>query len=103
MPTEIRLITFVASEVIEALAAFCAATKRPLPPDGAKNLIVPNGEQTNYLIEPNGEGPAIRFYESEVAAALLAYCKKKNIPVARRSAKGLEAKGDAVVLRLTMD
>lgn len=103
MPTEIRLITFAASEVIEALAAFCAATKRPLPTEGAKRLILPNGEQTKYLIEPNGEGPAVPFYESEVAAALLAYCKKKHIPVARRATKVLEAKGDAVILKLIIE
>lgn len=102
MPAETRLITFTEAEVVEALLAFCEATSRPMPADGATCLIVRNGADTKFALASPKDGPKTSFYESEVAAALLAYCKKKHIPIARRSAKSLEVMQDAVALRLTL-
>lgn len=103
MPVETRLITFTAPEVFEALMLFCETTGRPLPNGGIKRLIPPDGADGKITIEPEADAAKISFYENEVAAALLAYCKKKQIPVARRSAKSLEFKPDTVSLRLSID
>lgn len=102
MPVETRLITFTAPEVLEALVAFCETTGRPLPSGRIKQLILPGGADSKIAIEPEGEAPKITFYESEAAAALLSYCKKKRIPIARRSDKSLEFKQGVITLRLTI-
>ena len=100
MPAETGPITFTGPEVLEALAACCEATGRALPNGGTKGLTLLDGADSKIAIEPEGEAPKITFYESEAAAALLAYCRKKRIPIARRSTKPLECKQGAVTLRL---
>lgn len=103
MPVETRLITFTGPEVIEALVDFCEANGRTLRKGGIKRLILPDGADGNIGIKLEGDAPRITFYGNEAAAALLAYCKKKHIPVARRSDKSIEFKQGVVTLRLTIN
>ena len=102
MPIETRTIEFSGPEVIEALVDFCRANKRPVPSGKIQPLIVVGRRENKVAFEGNGRPSRVHFYEAELAAALLTYCKKKRIPVARGAAKSLRFTPDTVTLRLTM-
>jgi hypothetical protein len=102
LPIETRTIEFSGPEVIEALVDFCRANKRPVPSGKIQPLIVVGRRENKVAFEGGGRPSRVHFYEAELAAALLTYCKKKRIPVARGAAKSLRFTPDTVTLRLTM-
>ncbi len=102
MPIETRTIEFSGPEVIEALVDFCRAHKRPVPTGKIRPLIAVGRRENKVAFEGGGKPSRVTFYETELASALLAYCKKKRIPVARGAAKSLRFTPDTVTLRLTM-
>ena len=59
-----------------------------------------------YKIEvtmtPNGSAPPIHFGENEIAVALIVFCNKKGIPIARRALKSLQVVQDSVSLHLAI-
>jgi len=102
MPTESRILTFSNAEAIDALLEYCAATKRELPKAGIQRLVFSNDAEIRVSAEFEGDAPPIRFYENEVAVALIMLCNKRGIPVARRAIKSLHIAQDSVALHLSM-
>ncbi len=102
MPSESRIISFSNAEAIDALAAYCATTKRELPKGGINRLVFSNDCEVKVTAEFSGGAPAISFFQSEIAAALILHCNKKGIPVARRAIKSLQVTQDAVSLHLAL-
>ncbi len=102
MPNETRTISFSNNEAMGALTEYCASTKRELPRGGIKRLSFSNDTEIKVTAEFDGGSPAIRFYEHEVAVALIMLCTKKSIPVPKRAAKSLQVGHDTIDLLLTL-
>jgi hypothetical protein len=102
MPNESRVINFSNSEATDALVEYCVSTKRELPKGGIERLGFSNDAEIKVTAEFKGGAPAMSFYQNEVAAALIQYCGKKGIPVARRAVKSLLVAQDTVALHITL-
>jgi hypothetical protein len=102
MPDESRVVTFSNVEVIEAIVAYCEKADRPLPPGGIKGLTFSNDKEVKVTAQPHGQAPPISLYEHEIAVALILFCNRKGIPVARRAIKSLHVEQDTVSLRLVI-
>ena len=102
MPTEIRTITFANAEIKEALARYCVKTGRANNPSAMSELALSNDGELSATFRPARGTSAITFKESEIAAAVLLYCRERGIPIARRATKSLQLAKDTVLLQLTM-
>lgn len=102
MPTETRVVSFSNAEAIIALVDYCEKINRELPPTGIKRLAFSNDTEIKVTAEFDGGAPPIRFYENEVAVALILFCNKKGIPVARRAIKSLQVGQDTIALHLAI-
>jgi hypothetical protein len=102
MPNETRTISFSNAEAMSALTEYCASTKRELPKGGIKRVSFSNDDEIKVIVEFDGGAPPIRFYENEVAVALIMLCNKKSIPVPNRAIKSLQVTQDTVSLHFTM-
>lgn len=102
MPNETRTLSFSNGEAMGALMEYCASTKRELPKGGIKRLTFSNDEEIKVTAEFDGGAPPIRFYEHEVAVALIMLCNKKGIPIPKRAAKSLHVTQDSIALHLSM-
>jgi len=102
MATESRVVTFTNTEVIEALLEFCAQSNRPAPEGGVRQITFSNDRQVKLMLEPEKGDAPLSFYEHEVAAALILFCRKTGIPIPRRAAKSLQVAPDSVALHLTI-
>lgn len=104
MSVESRRIIFAGPELLEALADFCVKAERRLPDSKVKQIQYERDGAVGVVLEFEDEGlPHATFYKNEVAAALIMYCNKRGIPVARRAKKSLEVTRDAVALHLVID
>jgi hypothetical protein len=102
MPIEARTITFTNREVMKALIGFCGATDRKLATQETEGLSFSNDSEVKITLEFATDAPAMTFMANEVAVALILYCNKKSIPVARRSIRSLQVTQDSVALHLTI-
>jgi hypothetical protein len=102
MPDESRVVSFSNAEVIEAIVAYCEKADRPVPPGGIKGLTFSNDKEVKLTVQPHGQAPPFNFFEHEIAAALILYCNKKGIPVARRAIKSLNVAQDTISLHLVI-
>jgi hypothetical protein len=102
MPYETRTISFSNAEAITALTDYCASTKRELPRGGITRLGFSNDTEIKVTAEFDGGASPIRFYENEVAVALIMLCNKKSIPVPRRATKSLQVSNDTIALLLSL-
>src|SRR5579864_5980706 len=102
MPNESRVISFSNAEAIDALIDYCVAAKRDMPAGGIKRLVFSNDTEIKVTADFNGGAPSISFFQNEVAAALIYYCNKKGIPVARRAVKSLQVAQDTIALHLAL-
>ena len=102
MPNETRSLSFSNNEAMGALTEYCASTKRELPKGGIKRLSFSNDSEIKVTAEFDGGAPAIRFYEHEVAVALIMLCTKKGIPIPKRGAKSLQIGHDTIELLLSL-
>ncbi len=102
MPTETRVVTFSNAEAIDALVDYCGKINRELPQTGIKRLTFSNDSEIKVTLEFDAGAPAIRFYENEIAVALILFCNKKGIPVARRAIKSLQVGQDTIALHLAI-
>ncbi|HXP74980.1 MAG TPA: hypothetical protein VN823_12620 [Stellaceae bacterium] len=102
MPTETRVVSFSNAEVIDSLVDYCEKTNRELPQSGIKRLAFSNDSEIKVTAEFDGGAPPMRFYENEVAVALILFCNKKGIPVARRAIKSLQIGQDTISLHLAI-
>jgi hypothetical protein len=97
MPTESRSLQFSSDEVRVAMRDYCHQTGRLLPDHGT---IMVEKKEISVPTDPNLPVEAVEFSESEVAAALMMFCIKENIPIARRATKSLQITKESVSLRL---
>lgn len=102
MPNESRVISFSNGEAMDALVQYCTATKRELPSGGIKRLVFSNDSEIKVTAEFNAGVPSISFFQNEMAAALILYCNRVGIPVARRALKSLNVTQDSISLQLEL-
>jgi len=102
MPTEIRILGFTKNEVFEALRDFCSNTGRRLPAGGADGLELTQDTEIRITLNSPGSESAMNFTENEVGAALVMFCIRKRIPIARRATKSLELADQTLSLHLRM-
>ncbi len=102
MPNETRTLSFSNAEAMGALIDYCASIKRELPKGGIKRLTFSNDEEIKVTAEFDGGAAPLRFYENEVAVALILHCNKKGIPIPKRATKSLQVSQDTIELLLSM-
>jgi hypothetical protein len=100
MPTETRVLGFSKNEVFEALRDYYIRTGRRLPPDGADRLTLKQDTGVQIALSSPGDELATNFTENEVGAALVMFCIRKRIPIAKRAVKSLEVAGQILSLHL---
>jgi hypothetical protein len=100
MPTETRVLGFNKNELFEALRDYYISTGRRLPPDSADRLTLKQDGEVQIALESHGDGLATNFTENEVGAALVMFCIRKRIPIAKRAIKSLEVAGQTLFLHL---
>ncbi len=103
MPTETRVLGFNKNGLFEALRHYYISTGRRLPPDGAERLTLKQNSGVQVALNSSGDGLATNFTENEVGAALLMFCIRKRIPIAKRAIKSLEVTGEAISLHLKLE
>ncbi|MGA9545723.1 MAG: hypothetical protein WBQ85_19265 [Candidatus Sulfotelmatobacter sp.] len=103
MPTETRVLGFNKNELFEALRDYYISTGRRLPPDSAERLTLKQDSGVQVVLNSPGDGLATNFTENEVGAALVMFCIRKRIPIAKRATKSLEVAGEAISLHLKME
>jgi hypothetical protein len=89
--SEYRIIFFRESEMVQAIGAFVRVQKTPLPVGSIARMVFDAGDCSMTLhLEPDAGGKVERvFKQSEVAAALIGYCKYARIPLPRSGKKEL--------------
>jgi len=102
MPTEARTLGFSKNELFEALRDYCATTGRRLPAEAAERLVVTQDTEIRVALNSPGDESAINFTENEVGAALVMFCIRKRIPIAKRATKSLEIVDQTLSLHLRM-
>ncbi len=116
MPTEIRHILFTSGEVVEAAALFSQQRGQPLPSGTvteAAPLETVAGDAIGFRISveldrPEGKEKDTRvrsfeFVGADLAAILIMYCKRRNIPMPMKGAKSLQRFGSKIGLIVSMN
>lgn len=95
MPSDIRHIVFLPSELLAAVSRFRARSGRPLPQGATVRAAAP-GVRVEVVA---GAGPADMVLEGdEVAAALILYCIDYGIPLPQESSKFVQRFGSQIGL-----
>ncbi|HVO01021.1 MAG TPA: hypothetical protein VMT54_02410 [Candidatus Cybelea sp.] len=101
MPSETRRITFSSDELIQALIRLRRDARKPLPQSRIRGIKVENGEAgvPHVSIALDIEGESIELSPTEVAVALIKFCRQKKIPLPRRAEKSLAVdRGDIALV-----
>lgn len=104
MPKEIRFIKFTLNEVIEALKELSHKGKFDLPKSSvrfAKDII----QAENHFIEFtfNGCDAPVKIANSFVAASLIRFCQRFQIPIPKNEEKSIAVIEGAVILKIGSD
>lgn len=102
MATETRLINFTNAEVKEALNDLCQLKGQNFP-EGEVSLLFFNEGEMGVSISSGALDRLMSFDQHEIAAAIIRFCRKKKIPVPRRSHKSLQITQNTVTLQLTLE
>ncbi|MDE1148281.1 MAG: hypothetical protein PW843_16950 [Azospirillaceae bacterium] len=98
---EMRAISFTERELMTAIVEFAGRLNRKLPPGTVKDPIVVEGPPVtiNLPIEDDyGQVHEVPFTETEVAAALVAYCMARKIRMPAKAEKVLQVMSGAATL-----
>lgn len=105
MPTEHRCIEFSRQEVLTAIAEYNKMASTKIPPGTLKHVtfrddggVVADME----LYDVDGKAFTHVLKEKHLAAALLSFCLREKIPMARRAEKSLLIMGDSLALNLVI-
>ena len=110
LPSEIRHILFRPVEVVQAVTEFYKQTSRHLPPGNVvqgKTTGSENGHDVGFLIyfaanaraaQPDAPYEQLEISGARLVAALILYCRNRNIPLSARTDKLLQRFGDQVCL-----
>src|SRR5689334_12915318 len=108
MTTETRRITFSSAELVQALSRHRRDEKQPLPESRIRGSKVETAEgpvpRVTLVLDPaGGDGAtAMEFRPTEVAVALIKFCRLKRIPLPKRAAKSLGADDGQISLVLRL-
>jgi hypothetical protein len=108
MTTETRRITFSSEELVQALSRHRRDEKQPLPESRIRGSKVENGEgpipRVTLMLDPAGGDGAISmdFRPTEVAVALIKFCRLKRIPLPKRANKSLGVDNGKIALVLQL-
>lgn len=95
MSSETRRIIFTSAELIQAISRHRRDEKQPLPESRIRGSKVENGEgpvpRVSLVLDPAGSdgATALDFRPTEVAVALIKFCRLKKIPLPKRAEKSL--------------
>ena len=76
--------------------------RRSLPKNFVENLMMVRGRPVTLKVRLDPEGSILEFAENELAAAIMMYCIKRGIPMARHALKSLGVAHDALFLHQRM-
>jgi len=102
VPIESRILGFNRKEVVELLREYCSQTGRSLPANFVENLTMVRGRPVTVKVRLDPDGSILEFGENELAAAIIMYCIKRGIPMARHALKSPEIAHDTLFLHLRM-
>ncbi len=104
MPSEVRIIVFTSEEVLEAIEAFDAYAEKRLFRGTAIDCHVRKNPRVHAVLEVERGGgeevDSVDLNASQLAAALISYCRERRIPLPRNARKELDVIDDQLVLRL---
>jgi hypothetical protein len=109
MTTETRRITFSSAELIQALSRHRRDEKQPLPESRIRGSRVEKSEgpvpRVTLVLDPAGGDGAtsMEFKPTEVAVALIKFCRLKRIPLPKRAAKSLAVDDGQIALVLKLE
>jgi len=108
MPTETRRIIFSSEELVQAVSRHRRDEKQPLPESRIRGSKVALGEgkvpQVALLLDPStGDGTvSMDFRPTEIAVALIKFCRLKRIPLPKRASKSLGVDNGKISLVLIL-
>lgn len=102
MPTEERFIKFTLNEAVEALRAISKRGKFTLPTSSAKSAVETASPEGELAVELtfNGSKEPVIISNAIVAAALISYYSRFNIPIPKQANKCLGVMGQSMMLRI---
>lgn len=111
MAKEVRYILFQAREAEQALLDHLVPRDALVAPRITEHLRVAFADTPRYgvgatvtgLLDAAGVNRVRHVDQTELLAALLAWCRRARIPLPRRATKGLELLGGSVALTVTMN
>jgi len=108
MTSETRRITFSSEELVQALSRHRRDEKQPLPESRIRGTKVESGEgpvpRVILLLDPAGGDGAVTmdFKPTEVAVALIKFCRLKRIPLPKSANKSLGVDRGQIALVLQL-
>ncbi len=108
MSSEVRRIIFNSAELIQAISKHRRDERQPLPESRIRGSKVAKGAgpvpQVTLVLDPQGGDGAINidFRPTEVAVALIKFCRLKRIPLPKRAEKSLGVDDGRIALVLTL-
>jgi hypothetical protein len=102
MPSERRLIRFAATEVEDALRRFAEDQQRNMPDSKVTGIAydAESDEGVSARIQFENIKRPMHFTALEMAAALIAYCRKVRVPIPKQGQKSLHKQKDTLVLQI---
>lgn len=106
MVEEVRNLLFTPDEVRAALTVMMRMQGEKFPGDRMPRITYTPKDEL-CLVElsysrPGGHNLVFKFAESQVAAALIMFCRREGIPMPQRASKELQLRGDALSLIVRM-
>jgi hypothetical protein len=108
MSSETRRITFSSAELIQAISQHRRDEKQPLPESRIRGSKVESAEgpvpRVTLLLDPTaGDGATtVNLRPTEIAVALIKFCRLKKIPLPKRAEKSLGVDRGQIALVLQL-
>ena len=102
MPNESRVLSFAHAELVEAISDYYGQLKGGMAAVPIKELTVSDDAGFRLALKFDSTAPPVSLSESAVAVALILFCNKKGIPIARRAVKSLKVHQGTVLLDMTI-
>ncbi|MEE2746410.1 MAG: hypothetical protein VX617_05965 [Pseudomonadota bacterium] len=107
MPKEMRKVVFNSSELQAALVNYALRTKQKLPNATIEKVEVVDAEgvtaKVHYSPEASEAAKVVDFDETNLAAALILFCRTFQIPLPREAKKVLVPTENAVAMIVQLE
>ena len=103
---ELRCLVFTEQEMVKAIIDRRSRMHEPLPVGTVSKVVHTDGDSIETILTitaDDGTAQDLPLSETEVAAALVAYCMNRRIPLPVASDKMLYIINDALTLMITMN